>query len=1025
MRKLQKSLLSHTALVSALSSVPALLLVATAPVMLNSSTAAADETCGTYTNDVINASYSCVPITVNEATFTPAGTLIGQGTGGNGTTKKNMWSTEQTIVIGSLTSRKGYTWAGAAISTGGWDSAALDKNNTISLDSVSLYLDGISAGSYAYAGINAANGGKVWINNFTLDIANANDGDINGIIAGDPFNNKSPNGGTLENYIHVAGDYNFKAVKTSDDIHKPVTGIRAVQNNDGWDVPSGALATGVGPKATVVVDGTYSADITANYGVGVYVSGQRDETDRMPEVTLNDTNVAMHGQGIALKVGKADREVGGSGEPSEYGNDGWGAGKLTFVEGANVDLDTTDANGEAIVVSFGGSILDASRTNSFTVNAKGNALRIGNDIITDAVQSSSDLIDVKINNAYFRTNTETESLILVDQQQGDVSLAFTGADTDLKAADAGWLINVEGADSHASSVNLSVDGDGAKIAGLTNKTTASILNLTLDNYVLWTLQDKGSSPASTTSTFTHLGLSNGSQVDAFTDFTMAGNINSSAGILNLSNGLAGNTLTLKGNYVGSEGALLVVDSFLRGSGSVSDRIVNDGGTISGQTFVRVNNTDASDIGAKTEPGHGIKIVRSINGGTTTDDAFALDANAGNAYEFNGQTVVGTGAYAYALYKGANPLSSSTSDQYGESSLDNDWYLRSKLDSDDPLYQGGVPVYEAYPQLLLGLNSLPTLQQRVGNRYWNNAGNKVLSQGADVIEAYAPAEEAGVVIEENGVWGRIEGSHTKIKSKTSTSGTNYDYNTFKMQAGLDGLLSESENGKLIGGVTVHYAHGKADVYSAHGDGDIKTNGYGFGGTLTWYGENGFYVDNQAQLTWYDSDLNSSTANKSLKHGNNGFGYALSVETGKRITIDENWSVTPQAQLMYSNVRFDSFTDTFGSRVSKSRADSLQGRLGISADYQNSWLNDQGTTNRSYVYGIANLYNEFLNGTKVDVSGVSFTNKRETLWAGIGLGGSYNWNDDKYSVYGEGSVNTSLKNFGDSYNYKGTVGFRVKW
>ncbi|GAA5543317.1 autotransporter outer membrane beta-barrel domain-containing protein [Brucella sp. NBRC 113783] len=82
-------------------------------------------------------------------------------------------------------------------------------------------------------------------------------------------------------------------------------------------------------------------------------------------------------------------------------------------------------------------------------------------------------------------------------------------------------------------------------------------------------------------------------------------------------------------------------------------------------------------------------------------------------------------------------------------------------------------------------------------------------------------------------------------------------------------------------------------------------------------------------------------------------------------------------------------------------------------------------RTYVYGIANLYYEFLDGTKVDVSGASFTSRNDRFWGGIGLGGSYNWNNDKYSLYGEGSINTSLANFGDSYAYKGTVGFRVKW
>ncbi|MDR0253830.1 MAG: autotransporter outer membrane beta-barrel domain-containing protein, partial [Brucellaceae bacterium] len=248
--------------------------------------------------------------------------------------------------------------------------------------------------------------------------------------------------------------------------------------------------------------------------------------------------------------------------------------------------------------------------------------------------------------------------------------------------------------------------------------------------------------------------------------------------------------------------------------------------------------------------------------------------------------------------------------------------------------------------------------------------------------------------------------------------------------LDGLLYENEAGKFIGGITVQYTHGQAHISSPHnsdlGRGKINTDGYGFGGTLTWYGDNGLYLDNQAQLNWYRSDLEYKGGHASLKNGkSNGFGYALSGEIGKRFAFDEQWALTPQAQLRYSNARFNSFTDIFGAEVSRERADSLEGRLGLSLDYQNIRKNEQGSMNRSSVYGIANLYNEFLDGTRVDVASVKFTNKSERLWGGIGLGGSYNWNDDQYALYGEGSVNTSLQHFGDSYAYKGSIGFRVKW
>ncbi|MGO7837958.1 autotransporter outer membrane beta-barrel domain-containing protein, partial [Rhizobium johnstonii] len=70
-----------------------------------------------------------------------------------------------------------------------------------------------------------------------------------------------------------------------------------------------------------------------------------------------------------------------------------------------------------------------------------------------------------------------------------------------------------------------------------------------------------------------------------------------------------------------------------------------------------------------------------------------------------------------------------------------------------------------------------------------------------------------------------------------------------------------------------------------------------------------------------------------------------------------SLTPQAQLAYSSVRFDSFTDAYGSDVSLDDGDSLTGRLVISADFDSEWKDASGKTSRSTLYGIANLYYDF--------------------------------------------------------------------
>lgn len=493
-------------------------------------------------------------------------------------------------------------------------------------------------------------------------------------------------------------------------------------------------------------------------------------------------------------------------------------------------------------------------------------------------------------------------------------------------------------------------------------------------------------------------------------YSISGDVNN-AGTITMQDGAAGDVMTINGNYAGTDGSLQI-DTVLGDDSAKTDRLLI-GGDTAGTTRLLVNNVNGA--GAQTVGG-----IRVVGVGGQSDGSFSLVGD----YTVNGKPAIVGGAYAYQLYQGGV----STPD-------DGDWYLRSQLTSPGaaqpidpasppaPLYQAGVPSYEAYPQALLALNSVPTLQQRVGNRFWAGAGNQA-GQGAEPAPQ-ASADSTGTVIEGNGVWGRMEGAYNNIKPRSSTSDTRYDQDIFRLQVGVDRMMKESENGKLIGGLAVHYVHGKTNTKSVHGDGEINTDGYGIGGTLTWYNKNGFYLDGQARLTWYDSDLNSKLAHRSLAKGNDSFGYASSIEGGKRIALDSAWSITPQAQLAYSNVDFDTFTDTFGTRVSNGHGESLQGRLGVTLDHESSRFNARGAPIRTHAYGLANLHYEFLGASKVNVAGERFASRNDRLWASLGVGGSYNWDDDKYSVYGEGLVNTSLNRFGDSYSVVARVGFRMRW
>ncbi|WP_295559099.1 autotransporter outer membrane beta-barrel domain-containing protein [uncultured Hyphomicrobium sp.] len=448
-------------------------------------------------------------------------------------------------------------------------------------------------------------------------------------------------------------------------------------------------------------------------------------------------------------------------------------------------------------------------------------------------------------------------------------------------------------------------------------------------------------------------------------------------------------LTVAGNYVGN-GGTLEIETVLGGDSSPSDVLVVTGDT-SGNTSVRVINLGGA--GAQTIEGIKIVDVGGVSGGQ-----FTLLGN----YMFQGDPAVVAGAYAYRLHQGSV-----------SAPADGDWYLRSSLfdtaGPSTPLYQPGAPIYEAYPAVLQSFNELGTLQQRVGNRTWSNGA----------VETVARPDAA------SGTWARIVASHANADSKFSTTRADYESDAWQLQAGADGQFYAGDAGELIGGLWARYGTISSNVGSIFGAGSIDSTGYGMGGALTWYGAGGFYLDGQAGLTRYDSDLFSSTAATRLVEGNNGFGYALGLEAGQQIAFGSNWSVTPQVQLVYSEIDFEDFADVFAAAVSLADGDRLKARLGISADYQNRWTGETGETSRLHAYWIANLYYDFRPETAAHLAGVSLINEREALWGGVGAGGTYSWADSKYAIRGEAALNTSLIDFADSYDVTGTVGFDVSF
>ncbi|WP_245481295.1 autotransporter outer membrane beta-barrel domain-containing protein [Bradyrhizobium sp. LVM 105] len=459
----------------------------------------------------------------------------------------------------------------------------------------------------------------------------------------------------------------------------------------------------------------------------------------------------------------------------------------------------------------------------------------------------------------------------------------------------------------------------------------------------------------------------------------------------------GTTLTVTGNYVGNGGTLLL-NTALGGDNSATDRLVVQGNT-SGSSTLRITNVG----GAGAQTVEGIKVI-DVAG--ASNGSFVLQGD----YVLQDQQAVVGGAYAYTLQK--NGLGTPT---------DGDWYLRSSLINSPtsppagPLYQPGVPLYENYGQVLLGMNQAPSLQQRVGNRYWN--GSEAMARAG--INTAPTADSSWT---QSAFWGRVEGGQAELRP-SNTTGSTYNADEMKAQVGLDGVALDNDRGRLILGLTAQYGLTTANINSFFGNGRIRAEGTGVGATATWYGHDGFYVDGQAQTMFYRSDLSSALVG-SMTHGNEGFGYTFSVETGKRIAVGNGFSLTPQAQLSYAKVGFDAFADRFGALVSMQDAESLLGRVGLSLNHQNVW-NDGSGIIRSDVYAIGNLQYEFLNGTRIDVAGTGFASAGDRLWGNIGGGGTYSWANGRYAVFGEITYRASLESVDENHSYRGTGGFRVTW
>jgi outer membrane autotransporter protein len=425
----------------------------------------------------------------------------------------------------------------------------------------------------------------------------------------------------------------------------------------------------------------------------------------------------------------------------------------------------------------------------------------------------------------------------------------------------------------------------------------------------------------------------------------------------------GTTLTVN-NYEGLRGNL-ILNTFLGTDSSPSDRLVVDGGSATGSTFLSIRDTNIN--GGAFTTSNGILVVDAINGATTAEDAFS------QLGEIRG------GAFTYRLFRsGLDPTD-----------FPDNWFLRNSFvppplpPTPPPPGPPVVPPIPPFPPVpppnplppgvlfpiigpelatygvvqplarQLGVAILGTLNDRVGDTYEPDgcAVAPVVAPAAATPAVDLPTRKpAAVPTKKPGpapcplfspsVWGRFFGETINNRySAFADPRATGDLGGF--QGGIDLL-----RGSLIAG---HYE--RAGLYGAYGDvtsdvnglvtnpqatayiltrtGQLNLTAVSGGAYWTHVGPGGWYLDGVLQETSYGGSASTEFARLNTF----GWGFIASLEGGYPFALPQfgpGFVIQPQGQILWQKVSFHQDYDGLGN-VALGDTTGPSGRVGLRAKW----------------------------------------------------------------------------------------------
>ena len=159
-------------------------------------------------------------------------------------------------------------------------------------------------------------------------------------------------------------------------------------------------------------------------------------------------------------------------------------------------------------------------------------------------------------------------------------------------------------------------------------------------------------------------------------------------------------------------------------------------------------------------------------------------------------------------------------------------------------------------------------------------------------------------EKSNVWVRNVNSRQKLAAlstgESETSG--FKQNVHRVQVGADAAVT---NNLRVGGF-VGRSQANVDFNGHYGDGKVRSNSVGL--YAAYLADNGIYVDNIVKY----SRLHANSDHTEKRHYN---AYTISSELGKRFSLANDWTITPQAQLAWTHISSQENEDSLSSVYSR--------------------------------------------------------------------------------------------------------------